>query len=82
MNVLRTIQRALRTAAAWLLIALARVYQITLSPILGGHCRFEPSCSNYFILAVQKYGPWRGALKGVWRVCRCNPLSAGGHDPP
>ncbi|MBX9792540.1 MAG: membrane protein insertion efficiency factor YidD [Pirellulales bacterium] len=82
MNALRTIQRVLRAATIWLLIALVRVYQISLSPILGGHCRFEPSCSNYFILAVQKYGPWRGALKGAWRVCRCNPFSAGGHDPP
>ncbi|MGD9645465.1 MAG: membrane protein insertion efficiency factor YidD [Pirellulales bacterium] len=82
MNTLSVINRAIRAAAAWLLIAAVRVYQITLSPILGGHCRFEPSCSKYFILAVQKHGPWRGAIKGVWRVCRCNPFSAGGEDLP
>ena len=82
MQFFTAIRRAIRATAAWLLIVAVRAYQITLSPILGGHCRFEPSCSKYFILAVQKYGPWRGTAKGVWRVCRCNPLSAGGDDPP
>ena len=76
----------LRRAAAWTLIFLVRLYQLFLSPmlvaLLGEHCRFEPSCSAYFIAAVKKYGPLRGAWKGVWRVCRCNPFSRGGYDPP
>jgi putative membrane protein insertion efficiency factor len=67
---------------SWLLIASVRCYQFTLSPILGRHCRFEPSCSNYFIEAVRKYGPLRGTLRGLWRICRCNPYNPGGHDPP
>jgi len=64
------------------LVAAARVYQYTLSPLIGRHCRFEPSCSNYFILAVQKYGAVRGTLRGLWRVCRCHPFNPGGLDPP
>jgi putative membrane protein insertion efficiency factor len=46
------------------------------------HCRFHPSCSSFFILAVEKYGPIRGSLKGAWRICRCHPWCEGGHDPP
>ena len=65
-----------------LLIGLVRVYQWTLSPLIGRQCRFQPTCSNYFIGAVQKYGAIRGSLKGVWRICRCNPFRAGGEDPP
>ncbi len=65
-----------------LLVAAVRCYQRTLSPLLGGQCRFRPTCSNYFIAAVQKYGPVRGSLRGLWRIVRCNPFCAGGHDPP
>lgn len=67
---------------AWLLIALVRLYQWTLSPLFGQRCRFHPSCSAYFVEAVQKYGAIRGTCKGVWRVCRCNPWNPGGYDPP
>ncbi len=65
-----------------ILIGLVRVYQVTFRAFLGGHCRFEPSCSQYFILAVQKYGPFLGAAKGIWRICRCQPFCQGGYDPP
>lgn len=64
------------------LIGLVRLYQLTLSRFLGGHCRFEPSCSEYFIQAVKKYGAFVGASKGVWRVLRCQPFCRGGYDPP
>lgn len=64
------------------LIALVRVYQYTLSPIIGRQCRFTPSCSNYFIGAVRKYGAVRGAFRGVLRICRCHPFHPGGYDPP
>jgi hypothetical protein len=68
--------------SAALLIGMVRLYQITLSPLFGQRCRFYPSCSNYFILAVQKHGPLRGSLKGVGRICRCGPWHPGGYDPP
>jgi putative membrane protein insertion efficiency factor len=67
---------------SWCLIGVVRLYIYLLSPFLGGHCRFHPSCSQYFIEAVQKHGAVRGTLKGIWRLARCNPLSRGGYDPP
>lgn len=68
--------------ASGMLIALVRVYQWTLSPWIGRQCRFTPTCSNYFIEAVRKYGPLKGAWRGLARVCRCHPFHPGGHDPP
>ena len=65
-----------------LLIGFVRIYQWTLSPIIGRQCRFQPTCSHYFIGAVEKYGAIRGSLKGSWRICRCNPFCRGGDDPP
>lgn len=67
---------------AWTLIGLVRLYQWTLSPILGRQCRFEPTCSVYFIESVRRYGAIRGAWRGIWRIVRCNPWHRGGHDPP
>lgn len=64
------------------LIAPIRLYQKTLSPLLGPVCRFHPSCSNYTIEAIRKYGPIRGLWKGTKRVCRCHPWNPGGYDPP
>lgn len=78
----RPVLRFLWDLPAWILIALARVYQWTLSPFIGRQCRFTPTCSNYFIGAVRKYGAVRGAWRGVLRVCRCHPFHPGGYDPP
>jgi hypothetical protein len=72
----------LKAAPGWLLIAMVRVYQWTLSPLVGRQCRFQPTCSNYFIGAVQKYGAIRGTLKGLARILRCHPFHRGGYDPP
>jgi uncharacterized protein len=65
-----------------LLIGCVRVYQWTLSPLIGRQCRFHPSCSNYYIQAVQKYGPLRGSWMGFKRILRCHPFHPGGYDPP
>ncbi|MBI83774.1 MAG: membrane protein insertion efficiency factor YidD [Planctomycetaceae bacterium] len=65
-----------------ILIGVVRSYQLLISPWLGRNCRFTPNCSNYFIQAVRKYGCLPGSLRGVWRICRCHPWSAGGHDAP
>ena len=64
------------------LIGLVRIYQWTISPMLGRHCRFEPTCSAYFIESVRKHGAIRGAIRGIWRILRCNPWNPGGYDPP
>ncbi len=65
-----------------LAVLLVRCYQWLLSPLLGRTCRFHPSCSEYFILAVRKYGLLVGGWKGVCRIGRCHPWNPGGHDPP
>jgi putative membrane protein insertion efficiency factor len=80
--VLARLLTALNASVAWLLIAAVCAYQAVLSPLLGGACRFRPTCSTYFVEAVRKYGPWRGGWKGVCRLARCHPFHAGGDDPP
>ncbi|MFM7149846.1 MAG: membrane protein insertion efficiency factor YidD [Gemmataceae bacterium] len=65
-----------------LLVCSVRSYQIFLRPFLPPLCRFKPTCSEYMIEAVKKHGPFRGAYFGIWRLCRCNPWSQGGWDPP
>jgi putative membrane protein insertion efficiency factor len=79
---IRSSLAALHSLAATVLIALVHIYQMGLRPMLPALCRFEPSCSNYFIEAVRKYGPLRGTWKGAGRLCRCHPWSRGGYDPP
>jgi uncharacterized protein len=64
------------------LIGLIRVYQVTLSPLLGPACRFEPSCSRYMIESIKKYGTWKGLGRGLRRVSHCHPWHPGGYDPP
>jgi hypothetical protein len=64
------------------LIGSIRVYQVTVSPLLGPACRFEPSCSRYMVDAIKKYGTWKGLGRGLRRVSRCHPWNPGGYDPP
>ena len=72
----------LRQLPALVLIGAVRCYQLLVSPLLGRNCRFYPSCSSYFIGAVRKHGSVKGTLRGLWRICRCNPWNPGGYDPP
>jgi len=67
--------------AARALIFTIRVYRSFISPLLGPRCRFYPSCSQYALEAVQKYGAIRGSCLAVWRLLRCNPFNLGGYDP-
>ena len=67
---------------AHLLIGLIRIYQWTLSPLLGPSCRFEPSCSNYAVTCLSTHGPMRGSWLAVKRIARCHPFHPGGYDPP
>ena len=68
-------------AAIRVVIALVALYRATIGRLLGGQCRFEPSCSQYMIDAVRKHGVARGVWRGVKRIGRCNPLGRGGYDP-
>ncbi len=64
------------------LLALIRLYQVTLSRALPSNtCRFYPSCSHFGYQAIYKYGALRGSLMAAWRVLRCNPFNPGGIDP-
>ncbi len=67
---------------AKLLILLIRVYQRTLSPLLGNVCRFEPSCSRYAVACLENHGALRGSLLSFVRVCKCHPFHPGGLDLP
>ena len=64
-----------------LLSLLVRAYQLVLSPMLGGHCRYYPSCSAYAHEALAQHGARLGSWLALKRVCRCHPLAAGGYDP-
>jgi len=64
-----------------LLIALVKGYRLLLSPWLGSACRFEPTCSVYALGALERHGALRGSALTAWRLMRCHPWCAGGHDP-
>ncbi|NPB03792.1 MAG: membrane protein insertion efficiency factor YidD [Thermotogae bacterium] len=64
------------------LILLLKFYRRYISPLKPPTCRYVPTCSEYSIRALQKYGLLKGGIKSVWRVLRCNPFSKGGYDPP
>ncbi len=64
-----------------LLLALIQIYRYTISPMLGRHCRFEPSCSAYAIEAIGEYGALGGGWLTAKRLCRCHPWHPGGYDP-
>lgn len=63
------------------LVTLVLLYRVTLSRLIGGQCRFEPTCSQYAIDAIHKYGPWSGTWRATKRICRCHPWGGGGYDP-
>ena len=65
----------------WLLIQLVLLYRATLGRLLGGHCRYHPTCSQYAIDAVNKHGAIRGAWLAAKRIARCHPWAVGGYDP-
>jgi putative membrane protein insertion efficiency factor len=67
--------------ATWPFLALIYVYRATLSPFLGGHCRFQPTCSRYGLEAYRLHGPLRGSWLTLVRVCKCQPFGPSGYDP-
>lgn len=75
----------IRDLPAHLLIGMVRLYQHTVGALItrGGRvCRFHPSCSEYYVQAVRKYGPLAGSWRGALRILRCHPWHPGGYDPP
>jgi uncharacterized protein len=64
-----------------LVLRLLRRYKWALSPLLPPACRYVPTCSDYALEAVDRYGVFRGGLMAMWRVLRCHPFVQGGYDP-
>ena len=62
-------------------IALIRLYQWTISPLLGANCRFTPTCSEYAVAAIERFGPARGSMLVLKRLARCHPWGGSGYDP-
>lgn len=69
------------TRLRWLAVAPIRAYQKVLSPMVGGRCKYYPSCSEYAAQAISRFGILRGLVLAGWRLLRCNPWSRGGFDP-
>ena len=65
----------------FILISLIRFYQRFISPLTPPACRFTPTCSQYTLEAIQKYGALKGTWLGIKRICRCHPWHDGGYDP-
>lgn len=64
-----------------IVIAPIRLYQLAISPMFGERCRYYPSCSDYAVQAITRFGILRGLVLAGWRLLRCNPWSRGGPDP-
>ena len=62
-------------------IILIRFYQLFISPLFPPHCRFYPTCSQYALEAVKKYGVFRGGFMSIKRIAKCHPFHKGGYDP-
>ncbi|TWU21131.1 putative membrane protein insertion efficiency factor [Novipirellula galeiformis] len=75
-------RKQLHQWALRLVVAPIRFYQLGISPLLGPSCRFTPTCSQYAIEAIRRYGIFRGGFRAVRRILRCHPWNPGGYDPP
>ena len=62
-------------------VIIIRIYQLSISPILGQNCRYTPTCSQYSIEAIDKHGPIRGSWFSLKRIFSCHPWGGQGHDP-
>jgi hypothetical protein len=71
----------LRTVARAVFVLPIKLYQKTVSPLTGSRCKYYPSCSEYAVQAISKFGILRGLVLAGWRLLRCNPWSHGGFDP-
>ena len=73
--------KSARSAGAWALLFVLRLYMMLLAPFVGGACKFYPSCSNYAYEAVARHGARRGSVLAIKRLLRCRPFTQGGVDP-
>jgi putative membrane protein insertion efficiency factor len=78
---MRFIANILKNIVGGFFILLIKLYQFTLSPLLGAQCRYTPTCSQYGIEAIKKHGAFKGGWLTLKRIARCNPWGGHGHDP-
>ncbi|MEJ5963059.1 membrane protein insertion efficiency factor YidD [Pedobacter immunditicola] len=71
----------IKSFLSWLFLLVIKTYQLLLSPLLGANCRFTPTCSQYGVEAIKKYGPFKGGWLTIKRIGRCHPWGKHGHDP-
>lgn len=71
----------LKSFLASLFLLIIKAYQLLLSPLLGANCRFTPTCSQYGVEAIKRYGPFKGGWLTLKRIGRCHPWGQHGHDP-
>lgn len=81
MKLVQTIIKLIGRVLGFLFLGFIKLYQVLISPLLGANCRFHPTCSQYGIEAIRKYGPFKGGWLTLKRIGRCNPWGGHGHDP-
>ena len=78
---MRRILQVLKDGLEWLMRVLVRFYQLCISPLFPPSCRYTPTCSEYAMQALRKYGPFKGLWLAVKRLARCHPWGGSGYDP-
>jgi len=82
MNILNFIwDKIIKGFFRFVFLLIIRIYQIFISPLFGASCRYTPTCSQYGLLAIKKYGPFKGGWLTIKRIASCNPWGGHGHDP-
>lgn len=82
MSIMRVIwQKGIKSAIGFFFLILIKAYQLLISPLFPGSCRYTPTCSQYGIEAIKKYGPFKGGWLTLKRIGRCHPWGGHGHDP-
>lgn len=81
MNLLKTTYNLIKKLLAYPAIFLVRFYQMVISPFFPSSCRYTPTCSQYTVEALQKFGIFKGGWLGIKRIFSCNPWGGHGHDP-
>ncbi len=81
MKLVRWLYKTIIAGIVFILIIPVKIYQYTISPMLGASCRYTPTCSAYSIEALKKYGPVKGSYLAIKRILSCNPWGGHGHDP-
>lgn len=80
-NILRVLFDFVKHVLGWFFLGLIRFYQLAISPMTQASCRYTPTCSQYAIEAVRKYGPFKGGWLAIKRLLRCHPWGGHGYDP-